>query len=521
MKTKQLLIALAIVTLAIAPAAAAPVTETAQLSIQQPDYIDTDVTVTAENDSTVYRVNGPRIEIAPKNFDSSDVINYGIATNGGDAQLSHNAEFDEFVFSAGETGSYDVYWSVQGERTVTNETTNETTTETFERRYEATIRVEGKTEMDHLAAGSIKSSEEDAEKWRDFNSTVQELRSDGGLMSDLGLAGQPTTEELIQEMVNAWLTINRPLEMLTGNFTSMVIISTTTLGGWLFMLFIAGPLTLTIGLMYYKYNVKESVEADEGRLSARLAKFEKEKNQRSLAKMKFTDVWGDDHLAGAMQNEGRNVLQATTNWFSKIRDRNIVHSRLQAMGQCGYIAVVDERASTDGGDSEESASIAEAHVEKEDDVSEDADTVGLDVGVDDPLIDALSWDQNEIREFNLVGSEFDRSEIDTSFDLYDFDELKELMEVDYREFEDYDVASKYLIDMFEDVREHPLTDDQGVPDSLRFALEQHLDAANLLSDRFEMPIQYRKELLERALAEHDTAAEAKQTLDDVREGAYA
>lgn len=522
MTTKHSLLLAVLVVAVVAPvtgfAAAASTSQQADLAVQQPEYVDEDVTVSSENGSRVYHVHAGRVEIAPRNFQAEDVVAYGVETAGG--RLTYDEEFEEFVFEANQTGTYTLYWTTENQVTVNNSSGNGTHLETRQYRYETRVRVDGDLNLVHLPADSITEMRENSENWEEFNATVNDLRNRGMLVS-LGLKDLPSTEETIQAMITAYLTFRDPLSVLTGNFTAAAIIIGTSVGGILFGLTLIAPFLVTVAFLYRKYNTKESIEAQEGRLSKRLAEFEQEKLEQAIANKDFNDIWRDDHIADAMRHEGDNPLQAWTNWASKLRDRFVVHSRLQAMSQCGYVAVVDERTATDGGTTPSGEPLS-ARVVHEDDLEDDhdRDVVSLEVEPDDPLLDALDWGQDAIEAFDLVEADFDRGDLTlTPVDTYDLRELMELSDLDMRHFSDEATAAQYLRELFQDIREHPVTDDHGTPDTLRYALEQHLDTAHLLRDRFEMPIGYRVDVLERALVEFDAGAEAQETLRDVKEGA--
>lgn len=504
---------------------AAPETRTADLAVQQPSYVNSSVSVTEQNGTRVYHVQGSEIELAPVNFDSGNVVAYGVATAGG--ELAYQSEFREYVFKPTKTGTYTLYWTVERTVTVNNSTGNGTREVTRQYRYEARIRVDGKLDMVHQPAGTLAQLRSDARQWREFNASIQPLRQRGMFVS-LGFKDPPSTDDLVQGMINAWLVVHDPIGSLSGDFTVIVFMIASTLGGWLFLLFVILPLVLSNAYLYYRYQRKESIEAAEGTLARRIADFEQRVREQALANKPFTSIYGDDHLAGAMREEGRNPVQAVTNFRSKLRPRYLMHAQLQAMAASGWVAVVDDRTTADS-DSDGSESVADretirsAHVAREETVNDDADVVSLEMdSPDDPLLDALDWSQREIIEFDSASADFDRSEIQsTPIDVYDLDELMELTEADMRQFESVDDAAEIYMTLFEEVREHPLTDDNGVPDTLRYWLEQHLDAANVLNDRFEMPYDIYVRIFERALVDYDEGEQARDTLSDVREGAYA
>ena len=522
------LLVLSLVGGAVAPVAgqAAPQTESADLAISQPHYADGEIRQTTENGTVVYQGSTPPLEIAPQNFAAADVVDYGVETDGGGAQLTYNREFDQFVFSADADGTYELYWSVERRVEVQNESGNGTHIETRGQRYTASIRLSGLTEMVHQPAGALEDTRADAAKWRDWNDTVASVQGTIGksLPVKLGLVEPPSTEQTMQGMVNAYLTFRAPLHMLTGNYTQILTLVGMTLGGWLFVATVIIPLLAVIIVLAYRSNRFETTEADEGKLSKRVGEQQRKEDRQKLANTTHNDVWdGDDYIAGAMREEGEDPLTAVSNLFSKFRPRSVIHARLQAMDAAGWTAVVDRRANSDGGDGDGEAVVQEAHLARESDVDDDTETVSLDVDPDDKLLDALDWSQQEIYEdFDLADADLDPSDIsETPVESYSLEEVIDLTDLDMRQFDDETQAAQAMIEFLEFIRDHEFTGDHGEIDSLRYALEHHLRAANVLEDRFHLPVDAYTGMFELALLQHDAGAEAEQTLQDIRDGAYA
>jgi hypothetical protein len=506
----------------------------AQLHVEQPHYVDGDVRASSADGDRVYHVKGESLEIHPQNFDAEKVVDYGVESGGDSGQLSYDPQTGEFELSAGAEGSYEVYWIVSEGIAVENESPNasgndsNTTTETRQVRYSAIIRVEGAVGMEHMQSGDLAETREDAGKWEEFNSSVSDLRG-RSIWVTLGLQDPMTTEQLIQSMINAWLLVNEPIAALTGD-SSILIVLFMSLTGIAFLGALAAYHTGVIVLLYRKLNIHETTEAAEGEVAERLAALDDEERRRRLAKRDFVDVFGDDHIADAFRDLGANPLEALENWVSRLRQRFAFHDRLQAMHQASYVAVVDDRAAADGGASEDGGDEAvpiSARVVHEDDLAEDGPddqdqaVQSLDVDVDAGLLDALDWAQPEIREFDFVGADFDRAECVTPIEEYDLKALLELSDLDMRNFSDEAAAGEYLRDLLADIREHPICDDQGRVKTLRYGLEQFLRSAALLEDRYELPIDYYVDLVDRAVDEHDAREQAVGTLRDVQEGKYA
>lgn len=532
----QLLVALALVATLLGPAVsvgvAAPQTTDAELAITQPHYVDGSIETTSANGTTVYQAGAVPLEIVPQNFAADNVIDYGIETDGGGAELAYDEELGEFVFMADADGTYSVFWSVEREVAVENETGNGSHIETRRERYMAKIRLSGLTDMVHQPTADLEETRAQADKWQEWNATVNDARETigTGLLVQVGLASPPTTQETLQGMVNAYLTFKAPLHMLTGNYTQILTLITFTFGGWLFVATVILPLIVVIAGLAYRSNRFEITEADEGRLSKRAGEMAKHEDQRSLANDTHNDVWDDDYIAAAMRNEGDDPLTATTNWLAKFRPRYQFHARLQAMAADGWVAVVDQRVHSDGGEATdgdasdtEAASIVDAHVARKDTVDEESETVSLNVTPDDDLLEALNWSQIEIwEEFDLLEADIDPTEVRTTpVDVFDLEELIKLTDLDMRQFEDERHAAQNMVELFRFIRQNPLTDEHGTPDTLRYGLEHHLRAARLLDERFHMPIDGYIDQFEKALAEYDAGADAHRTLEEIREGGRA
>jgi len=504
----------------------------AQLHVEQPHYVDGDVRTSSADGDRVYHAKGESLEIRPQNFDGERVVDYGIESGGGSGQLSYDPQTGEFGLTASAEGSYEVYWIVSERVAIKNESENasgnesNTTTQTRQVRYSAIVRVEGAVGMEHMPSGDLEATKADAQKWEEFNSSVADLKG-RSLWVQLGLQDPMSTEQLIQSMISAWMMVNDPIAALTGD-SSILIVLFMSLTGIAFLGALAAYHTGVIVWLYRKLNIHETTEAAEGEVAERLAALDDEERRRRLAKRDFVDVFSDGHIADAFRDLGANPLEALENWVSRLRQRFAFHDRLQAMDQAGYVAVVDDRAAADSGASEDGADEAvptSARVVHEDDLPEDVPdgqaVQSLDVDVDADLLNALDWAQAEIREFDFVAADFDRAECVTPIEEYDLDALLELSDLDMRNFSDEAAAGEYLRDLLADIREHPICDDQGRVKTLRYGLEQFLRSAALLEDRYELPIDYYVDLVDRAVDEHDAREQAVGTLRDVQEGKYA
>lgn len=512
--TKRLVTAVFVVLLlasAIGPAVAGatpPAIRTADLAIDQPSYVESDVQTTADNGSRVYQVAGEELAIVPQNFAQEDVVDFGIEAEAG--TLTYDEDFDEYVLVPEGTGTYQVYWVVNEE--IETGSGNNTTTTTRSVRYEAAIRVTGGTDLVHRSAGSVAGLREDAENWREFNSTIHS--------SELAGPGADT-ETVVQEMIDWYKLRKSPLEALTGNLTTIVFLIVTTLGGLLLLVIIGFYVQHSLWRLYKRLNVFHTIEAEEGEAKEAVAELDYQARIQRLQDLDWNDIFGDDHVAWAFRDTfGESVLDGVVGYLSATSPRALMRDRLRAMGHDGYVAVVDEAATDGGGDDAttiEAATIYPPEAELPAD-GERADLATATVERLDDILDTLeSWDEPVIRRFDLAAADYDATELDVPFEQSDIDVLAEELHAEMRHFEDETAFAEYLLEFVTTVREHPFTDDEGRIDEVRYAMNHWLKLAQLLDDRFNFPaVHYHREAIERALTDHDPESKVEQLIEDAR-----
>jgi len=504
----------------LAPAVAGQVDgRNAELAIEQPHYIDSGVQTQQSNGTTVYVANGEELNLFPQNFDSENVVNYGVTTEGG--QMNLDPQTGAFVFQPSEVGTYHVFFVVERTRVVENETANNTSTPqtvTEQVRYEAAIRVEGGLNLVHQEAGEMQSTQVAAQNWREFNSTIhsEELVGAGG------------TEAAVQEMVNWYILRKHPQEALTGGIVGYLVIGLTSTAVLVWVVFFGGHAKITRALRK-RLHIFEAVEAEEGSAKEAIAELERREKQQAAQNMDWNDLPGfDDRIASAFREIfGETVHDGTVEYLAAFRPRNLVRDRLQAMGHDGYVAVVDERASPDGGDDGKQQIVA-AHLAQEPEVADGADVVDL-VDADEQTIgdvaDALeNWDETALLEFDLVEADYDASDLQTTYDSMDLETITESLEADIRQFqgEEPDAFGKYLEEFLATVLESPECDTEGRPDRIRYVMSHFLKHSQVLDDRFDFPlVRFHREAIERALVDFDPEAEAREAVEQVKHGGGA
>ncbi|AUV84707.1 hypothetical protein C2R22_24575 (plasmid) [Salinigranum rubrum] len=485
-------------------AVAQTATQDATLAVSQPDYVEGSVEQSSTNGTTMYTIGSRTATLKPQNFDSADVVGFGIEEDAG--KLTYDDRFDVYRFDASNnTGTFTVYFET--EREVTREVNNSTTTQTVRDRYTAIVRVTDASEYAHLKGGTLEERRQAAENWSAFASGVR------------GVYGEDADlETRTQQAINLLKLQKDPLAALSGGFTST----------WLILLGFGGPgaLLVTISIVAWhiwsrrddlRYrNRQESLKADAADLDDRYRELQHEERKRVLQNKDWQDIVPDDHVARAMRDTlGETVFDGMVRLQELLLPEKLVRDRLQAMDQHGYVGVVERTASDGGPDG--STSIESARVAHRDDLVDDVDTVSLDEPSDE-FVDALDWSDDDLVSFDLVGAELTRDP-DVRLDGLDLDELMVELDTQRQNLDDPDVWGEYILQFVRDVRESDYCDQRGQPDETRYILNQWLQIAQKSTEKFDFPLlEMMGDSIERALIEHDPVAEAETTVRDVQEG---
>lgn len=462
-------------------------TEAAELDIQQQAYVQSDVQFQSGDDKNTYRVSGESVNIRPSNFNESEVINFGVKE--GNATIRYSPEFDMYVLDAnGNSGTYTLYWNV--ERQIGNNSTSTT-------QYVADVQFANQVDMTHVQSGSLSEMRDDAAKWDDF---AQEVRNIGG--EDVNM------EQAVTAMLNMYQFTQDPLSALTGNYTQIIIITGTTVGGLVFLLQISGYHVIVLSKLRKETNVHNATEAKEGETRERLEQIDDKERKKVLANLDWFDIFEDDHLARAFRDHmGETVLDGWMNFNSLILPENIMKDRIRAMSECGYVGI---EVNGENGDVE---------IIEEGDVEEDDEVVDL-AEVD---IDRIDWSSPEIAEFDLTNENFEPGEnFDIEYEAMNVDELVEKLGPQMRHFDNEEEYAKYVREFVESVRDHEMSDENGSPDTMRYTFNAFLKTAQLLEDRYNFPLaSYQTEAFERAIQSYDIGASAEEYLKEVKQGKHA
>lgn len=521
-KTLTLLAAVLILSLA-APFAAGPavadtVERDAQLTIEQPHYIDSAVTQTTENETEIYEAQGEHLRLYPENFDPENVIGVFVEPEGASIQADDHGGY---VLEADETGTFTVIWEV--ERLVSEG--NETVTQQVE--YRADIRVTDGLDTTTIDQDRLDELEEDASEWRSINETATAQAGDSIWYSVL--PGQPSGSEWIDSALDKQQLVHNPGAVF-GRGMITVFIGLVSFGGALLLALWLGWVAKVIAYFRRKLNLHESIEDEEGELAQRFEQQAIRESQESVQNLRFTQFFLP-HQADAMRELGETPFEADANLIGNSVLPSVgVAFKARAMGRDGYVGVVPESVLSDDDVAPHTSTDdildnlrtagETLEIARVDDVEPEAVTVDLTVAGRDWL-DVLPVNEPVMLEYDPAETDVDTGDIVVDDIEWTPEDLVERMNFEREHFESEVEAARHVRQFFEVIREHSATDAEGRPDTDQYALETLLRNSQLLDDRFGIPRQYIIDVLEAAIAADDPVQDGKDLIDDRESGMYA
>lgn len=521
-----LLVVLAVLAATVTPAVAAAETTTtppeardARLAIEQPSYVDGDVSRESLNGNATYVVKGERQLIKPTNFNAIDVVDFGVQEDAG--TLSYSDDMGVFEFSGGQQGTYHLHWTVRERYAVENESTNTTETDTRRVRYEALIRVSGETGLVHMSQAERDRLEENADLGATVNATMSEIRA----MSLPLVDNTGSDKELFEKTASLYVTYGKPLSWLSGSFTQLMLLIALSPGGWLLVALVLIGFGGALYRARKKANVFETTESDEGTVRERHAELDQKERTQSAQNLNWTDFFDDPHTADAFEKLGRTPKDGVTKLLKTgISPEVWIRDRLQAMHLAGWTARVERDPQPDGGDDDDDETagdiVSATLLSPDTDLDEiDGETVSIDDEID-ALADVLDWTSEELVEFDLVNADIEWDALDTKPVTMDASELPEELGMQFDRLDDQTVASQYLLEFVESVHQHRFTDSDGDPETVREILNDWLHATQYFGDVAKLPgTMVARQHLQRALADYDENEEARKFSEEVRSGA--
>lgn len=512
---------LAAVAGAFGGAAGAPTSQPADLAVSQPDYINQDVREQVKNGTNVYIVNAQQVELQPQNFDSENVVGYGVEQSAG--ELTYDDRMDEWRFNAqNQTGSFTVYFEVEQAQAVM--VNNTTTTQQVRTRYSAIIRVDSNTTYQHVPAGSLQDQRRKADNWDEWTSSLESIWG-----SDVDIGAKT------QWSVNINDAVAHPWKAFSGQFSALVVSMFITLGGMLLATLIVILHLLSRWTDIKWINRFNTLRAEEKEVDEKLSDLRWAEKEAKLQKMDWNDIFDNDRVARAFRDAfGETAYRGVLKLGLLTSPKALIHDRVQAMGAEGYAARVTRRdISPDGGDGAgDERRITDVELVYPDDVDDRkaADADNDDVEYDDlsapsdELLEALDWsaDNDILRSYDLSSSIFDPdtiSHLEQSYEHMTLEELMVELNAQAQDFEDPGDFGLYFREFIESVRSHPFTDEYGGVNETRHAMSLFLDLAEFLDDCEGVPVfEFWADAIDRELTDRSPVREASDVVEGIKSG---
>lgn len=447
----------------------------AELDIQQPHYVDSDVRVDQSGNHTTYHVQGSHFEILATNIDAENVVNYGVVQEG--ATLAYDKATTEYILdTGGQNGTFTLFWTVSETQTQTqtpeNQTadgnTSETTTTTTSRtRYEA--RVQTSTgELAHVPQSRINGLQEDSANW-------SEVESEFG-----SVGGDAPIEEKLSTALH-WLEFStNPFSALSGDFTGAMLILLLTNGGRLLLgLLILVPIATSapVILKYRKLREKtpELAELDKEKL-----KVWADKRKQSLVEVTPHDLPINGRTADNLQQTlGENLWEIADTLQRLFDHMNLKRVYLQAMRERGDTAAVSR---TPGGD------IESITLNPSEETDAEAEPLSEYSEEDfDQLVEHADWANVDS---NALQADIDIKELDTPISPTDVDgDLVDTLDIDFPDdFDDREQFAECLYEVWRYIAKHGYTTDDGHIKQERSLLNLFSVLSSVTAERYDYPV---------------------------------
>lgn len=499
----------------------------ADLLIEQPDYVDGSPQQRSAGDRPVYEVAGAQFDVRPQGFSAADVVDFGVSTSGG--SMSYNPDWEHYVFDPeGKEGSFDVYWIVDYQEPGTN------TTERVQ--FVATINVAEDASVSVLPSDRHDQLQADADKWQEHNATLTDVREKNLLLHNL-LGSPGSNEELFDRAISAYENTRDPGAKIMQNYQALILLAIITPAGWFFVSKWSLLSLFPIRELWRRLNIANVNEPYEGDLADREAEQDLKERLELPANWDFQDLnaISDPEAMGL-----REVESTPSSFYTKFRDATawpkMCRDRLRIMSQCGYAAKVeDDQLVTDGGEEDdeiELSTLLQEHdgvqvsvVSLEDETEPDEGLEARDdlFSIDTPsesLVDAVKLDET-VWSFDPRTADYDPSQFDEPLETHSLEELVEEIDPPMNYFDDKEAFGEALLEVAQWANEN-LADDDGEVDTFYVALNKLLQIEQEMADIHGIPgAKARAEGIEDALRNYDPTDDVDRKFRGVREGASA
>ncbi|MFP8891843.1 hypothetical protein ACLI4U_19035 (plasmid) [Natrialbaceae archaeon A-CW2] len=444
--------------------------ERANLEVEQPVYIDSDVDVERTDNATIYHVRGPEHTIEFGNANYSNVTDYGVLD--GPGSLEANDELETFEFDANEAeATTAVYFDVEqdGEQT----------------RYVADIRVSD-VKWAHVPADEYAEQQDELAAWEQLQREAQNA-----------VPGQDPVET-IQSGLRYEAFFESPTAALRQDMQGTLIMLVMTPGGLIIGGTFVGVAVLMLAKAYRYRNRMQKQLADLESIDREMDEAWLQKARQILQQVDLNELF-PDHLARALRDYfGRNTWLAFKQYELLRSSVSVKGTMLQMMAQTGYVASVER---------DDTGHVTKANAVREDAVDEGSETVDLssleyEDEDDRAIIDAIPSDDLDEDVFE---ADIDVSKVSFPIDnrdVSDSDLVAELNPSFPGDFEDREELARVLAKLMGFVADHPHTDDDGITRREKDLLSFLMEMDTILHEEADFPPAYihQKELL--YVAEH-------------------
>lgn len=473
-------------------------TQQAELSIVQPEYVESDVETDVSNGDRIYRVNGARHVIGLKNTGNATVMGYGVAD--GDGSLQFNEGLGAYVYKPAGNGTATLYWTTQeqeGNATVTQ-------------RYEAVIQTES-TDWVHRTGSEDKALQEQASKYQEIAGEVEHLAPDRNV------------DEVVSSALTYYRFFDSPFSSLFNDMRGILLMLVLRPGGWV----IGGVFLLVLviavaGSARYRNRTQKQF-GDIGDLELEMTEAHIRKAKKILSNCDYNDFLPDD-LARAMRDTlGRNPWIGFRNYLLLRSPTHVKGLVLKMMAEIGYTgryttapdgSIKDawvERTRDRDGDTGDDTAVADGGDSGEE---MDLSTLAYENDGHRSFINAVSGDELDFEVFHH-DIELDDVEFPISNREADDAELLQDLNPDFPDdFEDEEHLSRALGEMVRYVVNHDHTDEWGRPRREHDLLSFLAEMDSVVADEADFPVGHIQQRMLVYIADNmDTADEMTETVD--------
>jgi len=296
--------------------------ERAELDIEQPSWVDDDLSVDRTDNRTIYEVSGDEFEVIVENANHSDVDRVDVVDGSADIEYDDHRD----VWHVEPDGEGTVSLQFIADEPVLDSDGNETS-ETEETRYAATLRVSD-TDWTHLETADHDETRQDAQNWSAVESEANSI------------APERSVDSVLSTGFAAAQFLDSPGAALSTDIQGVMLMLVLRPGG----LVILSVFLLLIGVtaasgFRWRHRFESQLE-EHDRAAQEMKEAWLNKSRKVLQQCEWSDLL-PDHLAQTMYDMwGPNVWQGFKNYQLM---RSPTHTKglwLQMMGQIGYTGVV-------------------------------------------------------------------------------------------------------------------------------------------------------------------------------------